>query len=163
MKIRKASLEDIEIIFSLWEELMIYHRSHHPIFRYRKKEKKALMNELKNRMEQPETCLFLAEEGTQAIGFIFACFRKMSDAFYHYKKGYIAETVVSEKVRGQGVGKSLYQEAENWLIDLGADHIELQVSSANSGALEFWKNRGFKPTTYHMVKIIDSKIRIDHN
>lgn len=158
MEIRIASEQDIVLIFSLWEELMIYHHSHHPIFRYRKAGKKILMDELKARMQHPYSCIFLAEEMGQILGFIFVNFRKMPDSFYHHKKGYIAETVVTEKAREKGIGKALYEQAEKWLIGLGADHIELQVSTRNERAQKFWKNRGFDSTTLHMVKIINKKI-----
>ena len=158
MKIRKASIEDIERLFPLWEELMDYHHSHHPVFLYRKEAKTTLIRELKIRMEHPESCIFLAEEKQQLFGFIFASFRKMPDALYLYRKGYIAETVVIEKARNKGIGKALYEKAENWLVSLGADHIELQVSTRNPGAQKFWKNRGFEPTTLHLVKIIDPKV-----
>jgi ribosomal protein S18 acetylase RimI-like enzyme len=157
MEIREATGNDIAVIFPLWEELMIYHRYHHAIFRYRKAAKKILMDEIKARIQHPDSCVFLAQERGQTLGFIFASFRKISDAFYHNKKGYIAETVVSEKAREKGIGKALYEKAEMWLMDAGVDHIELQVSIHNNRAQKFWKKQGFDSTTYHMAKIIDKK------
>jgi GNAT superfamily N-acetyltransferase len=158
MKIRKASIEDIDILFPLWEELMDHHRSHHPVFLYCKEAKTTKINELKFRMEHPGSCFFLAEEKHQVPGFIFASFRKMPDALYQYRKGYIAETLASEGARNKGIGKAPYDFAENWLVNRGTDHIELQVSTRNEGAQKFWKNFGLQPTTLHLVKVIEKKI-----
>ncbi len=157
MIIRKASIKDAENLFPLWEELMNYHSAHHPIFSYRKEAKEALIEELKIRMGQQETSIFIAEENQRILGFLFASLRKMPEAFYLKNKGYIAETVVSENERKKGIGKALYEEAEKWLISQGADHIELQVSTENPGAQKFWQNSGFEPTTFHMVKMVAEK------
>ena len=44
------------------------------------------------------------------------------------------------------------EEAENWLIKQGADHLELQVSAKNHTAIDFWTTQGFTVSTNHMIK-----------
>ena len=68
------------------------------------------------------------------------------------------DAVVSEKYRGKGIGKLLFERAKQWFEDEDADHIELQVSLKNNGAMNFWGNQGFSGTTQHMVKYLKKKI-----
>ena len=90
-------------------------------------------------------------------GFISCSFRITQEVMIYNKRGYVSETVVNEKFRGNGIGKKLFERAEQWFEEEGADHIELQVSLKNTVAMNFWGNQGFAGTTKHMVKLLKKK------
>jgi ribosomal protein S18 acetylase RimI-like enzyme len=152
--IREADPDDIDEVYELWRELLDYHQSHHPVFRYKPTSEQALKKELLTRLKDKDTRIFsyIAEDEWQ--GMIVASLKQSAPGFKLSRKGYIAETVVRSSYRGSGIGKELFEAAKNWLTDNGADHIELQVSVKNAAATRFWQSQGFIPSTQHMVLVV---------
>ncbi len=132
------------------------HQLYHPVFAYRRHEPQILKNELLKRLHEENTRFFLSETEGESSGMLIASFREISEGLQYHRKGYIAETVVKEKYRGSGIGHALFEAAKSWLVSLGADHIELQVSVQNPDAFRFWSSLGFTPSTQHMVKIVET-------
>ncbi len=157
MKIRKATIDDIPQMAELWMELMNYHADHHLVFRAKDNAKELVQEDLKKRIEQPGCIFFLLFIEELLAGFISCSFRVTQQVMIYNKRGYVAETVVSQQFRGQGVGQSLFERAQQWFEDEGADHIELQVSLKNNGAMNFWERQGFEGSTRHMVKYLKKK------
>jgi GNAT superfamily N-acetyltransferase len=152
MLIRESSSSDIESIYQLWLELMEYHKSHHKIFRIGDSSKELVLSSLSKRMQQEDTKVFVGEEDGKIIGMIITMYSTGMETFLLNKKGYIAETIISESYRSKGVGSELFLAAETWLRSKGADHIELQVSFVNTKARKFWSENGFVVSTSHMIK-----------
>ena len=158
MEIRKAVLDDIPEMVNLWYELMAYHRNHHLAFVAKENNEELLSKDFQERIENPKCCFFLAILNDQLAGFISCSIRIVQNVMIYNKRGYVAETVVGQKFRGNGIGASLFSKAQDWFLEKGADHIELQVSLKNDGAFNFWKNQGFSSTTRHMVKFLEKKV-----
>lgn len=151
-KIRSAIENDLESLTDLWLELMIHHQNDSNFFKVKKDSRSGIKEILKRKMEDKSSHIFISESDTQVLGFIICKFQVGSPIFDLYKKGYIAETVINKNYRGKGIGKSLYDSAENWLKKQGADHVQLQVSVKNQNGIEFWSNRGFEKVTFSMNK-----------
>lgn len=154
MKIRVATSEDIPQMVNLWYELMNYHREHHFAFVAKENNEELLSKDFQERIENPKCCFFLAILNDQVAGFISCSIRIVQNVMVYNKRGYVAETVVGQEFRGKGVGALLFNRAQDWFLEKGADHIELQVSLKNDGAFNFWKSKGFSSTTRHMVKFL---------
>jgi ribosomal protein S18 acetylase RimI-like enzyme len=154
--IREAEADDIDEVYELWRELLDFHQSHHPVFRYKSTREQVLKKELLNRLKDKDTRIFgyIAEDEWR--GMIVTNLKQSAPGFKFSRKGYIAETVVKSSYRGTGIGKELFEAAKNWLTDNGADHIELQVSVKNLAAMRFWQSQGFIPSTQHMVLDVSS-------
>ena len=157
MNIREATIEDVPEMANLWLELMNYHKDHHLVFIAKENAKKLIEDDLRNRIENTESRLFIAETENELSGFISCSFRIVQHIMIYNRRGYIAETVVSKKFRGQGIGKLLFERAKEWFEEENADHIELQVSLKNDGAMNFWGSQGFEGSTQHMVRILKKK------
>ncbi|SMO79871.1 GNAT family N-acetyltransferase [Solitalea koreensis] len=153
-KIREANLEDLERLYELWIELIKIHKDHHLIFKITDHPKDSIISNLKTRFAQADTKIFVCTVDNNVAGMMITSFSTGTEAFLLHKKGYIAETIISEKYRGYGIGNLLFKEAEDWLIKKGADHLELQVSAKNHTALEFWSTQGFTVSTNHMIKVL---------
>ena len=158
MKFRLATIEDVPKMLELWYELMYYHADHHPAFRVSDGAEKLIEDGFKTRMKDARFRYFICEIDDEIAGFITSNFRVTHEAMIYKKKGYIAETVVSEKHRGKGIGKLLFEKAQEWFIEEDADHIELQVSIKNDNALNFWEKQGFSGMTWHMIKYLKSDL-----
>lgn len=154
MRIRQATIEDAPQMLQLWYELMYHHADHHFVFQVKEGAEKLIEESLKAKIEDPVFRYFICEIDGAIAGFITTSYRVTQEAMIYNRRGYIAETIVSKKHRGQGIGKLLFEKAQQWFEEEGADHIELQVSLKNDQALNFWEKQGFSGYTRHMVKYL---------
>ena len=152
--IRRATPDDTENLIDLWLELMAHHKGQSPVFNVNPDNREGIKEILERHLTNSNVRLLVSEVDSKIVGFIISRFQQGSEVFELNKKGYIAETVVTKKYRGQKIGDQLYKEAEEWLLSEGVDHIQLQVSVLNKGAQSFWESKGFKPTTFVMNKEI---------
>lgn len=150
----EALPEDIDDLFPLWLELMHHHQGHHKVFKCKPNHEKQLKTEFLTRIREKGTQVFVYEKAGEWVGMIICTIKQGVTGFELNRKGYIAETILKPAYRNKGIGKELFEAARNWLQDNGADHIELQVSEKNDGALKFWENQGFTPVTKHMVLVL---------
>ncbi|MFD3000362.1 GNAT family N-acetyltransferase [Pontibacter toksunensis] len=157
--IKEADPDDIDDVFELWRELLDFHQPYHPIFKYKPNSEQEQKKELLVRLKDKDTRFFGYVQEDEWQGMIIASLKQAAPGFKLSKKGYIAETVVKAHYRGTGIGNELFEAAKNWLIDKGADHIELQVSVKNTAAIKFWEVQGFTPSTHHMVLDVSSKAK----
>ncbi len=155
--IREADPDDIDDIYALWHELLDFHQPHHPVFRYKPNSEQVFKKELLHRLKDKNTRIFGAVHQEEWQGLLIASLKQGAPGFRMASKGYIAETFVKPEYRGTGIANALLEAAKNWLIDHGADHIELQVSVKNKAGIQFWEHQGFTPSTQHMVLDISAK------
>lgn len=153
--IREATEADLDAVYKLWLDLMEFHKTHHAVFRVQKNKEDLILEMLKEKFSSPETKIFLAEQGTKAIGMLICRFQIVPEAFYLHRKAYIGETMVDKGFQNLGIGEHLYLHAENYFKEKAADHIELQVSVKNPKAIAFWEKRGFVVSTKHMILELD--------
>ena len=84
--------------------------------------------------------IFVAEEDENVVG----CVCVLMDA--RLAEGVYAEIVsliVSEKVRGKGIGKQLVQEAETW-ASKRANKIRVRANEIRKGAHAFYQKQGYE-------------------
>ncbi|MDX5438165.1 MAG: GNAT family N-acetyltransferase [Pontibacter sp.] len=102
--ILEAQPEDIDEVHSLWRILLDHHQGHHPVFRYKPGSEQALKAELLIRIKDKNTRVFVYQHGEEWVGMLIASIRPGSAGFKLSNKGYIAETVLKEAYRGNGIG-----------------------------------------------------------
>lgn len=59
---------------------------------------------------------------------------------------WIEDMVVREPFRGQGVGKSLLDQAREWALSKGARRVQLLADADNAPALAFYRHQDWQPT-----------------
>ena len=154
--IRKAHLGDLDPVVNLWIELMKYHKDKHFIFSLQHNHSQSIKGILSQRIQDARNSLFVAEEKDQLVGLLAASLKEKSLAFKYYKTGYIAETIVLEAYRNQGIGQELVDFAINWFKASKVDYVELQVAIQNPAAQKFWERQGFDPAASHLVKPLNN-------
>ncbi|HLZ24415.1 MAG TPA: GNAT family N-acetyltransferase [Ktedonobacterales bacterium] len=105
-------------------------------------------------MEQPGNALFVAEDGDERImGWIHVVGRVYLDSDPFAQVGGI---VVDERRRGQGVGRALLTQAEQWAEARGYDELRLWSSVMRAGAHAFYERLGYEPvkTSYVFRKTL---------
>jgi len=156
--IRKARLGDLDAVLDLWTALMQYHRDKHYIFWLEPDQERPIRVILSQRIQDPKSSLFVAEIKGELVGLLAASLKEKSIAYQYHKAGYIAETIVLEPFRNQGIGQELYDYAINWFKASKVDYVELQVAAQNPEARDFWERKGFEIATAHLVKPMHSNL-----
>jgi len=92
-------------------------------------------------IDNNQTDLFVAELNGQAAGWSQVSIRSTLES------GGLAEItglVVDESVRGQGIGKSLVQKAEEWAESTGYNSIRVRTNVLRTETHLFYKGIGFE-------------------
>ena len=92
--------------------------------------------QLRERLHQPETAMFVAEAGREPIGML-----RIDLASYG-----VAELgmLVAAAWRRQGVGSALLRSASAWAREAGAHKVALQVWPHNQAAISLYERFGFQ-------------------
>lgn len=84
--------------------------------------------------------IFVVDNGAELLGYIGLFggrFRKILHS------AHIVIGIINE-YRGKGLGKALFETAEQWAKDVGISRLELTVVTANEPAVALYKKRGFE-------------------
>ncbi|MGF3112262.1 GNAT family N-acetyltransferase [Facklamia sp. P9177] len=106
-------------------------------------------NNLITFIENGEAKILLAEDNKIICGYLW----------YFYKKKnliHINSFVVDSKYRGKGIGSTLYNMLYDNIQTKNAK-LELQVSSNNKEAINFYESKGFSPVKLTMTKSLNDK------
>lgn len=149
---RIATAADVNGLVSLWMGLITYHDQYEAKMDLVESPQRSVYLNLEQRLQQENSVCWVCEVDSNLVGMLFCSYQLGHSGFVYHKKGYIAETFVEAAYRKQNIGDMLFSKAETWMMEKGADHIELQVGVENFLSHKFWKSKGFFPTTYHMMK-----------
>ena len=141
MKIRKATNEDFEEVYSLLKEL----------WPRRRLNKIKLSGVYKKQLKEGKI-FFLCEIKNKIVGMI--SLNSKLDIENNGKVGLIEEFIVLEDFRGKGLGKSLMNIALKEARKTGCVEVQLYSSFKRKKTHRFYKNLGFKNTAYLFWKEI---------
>ena len=149
--IRQATIDDSIRITPLWINSMEFHSDHHIIFKTAVGFKEKITDDIKHLINNPEVKLFVAEQDNEIAGFSLTTISTRPIVFEKRKRGYIGDSYVVEKLRGQGIGTLLISTIKKWFKEQKVDFIDLQVTKTNDRGTKFWEKSGFKLVNYYMV------------
>ena len=151
--IRRAEIKDIPGIIELLHQVnMVHHVLRPDLFKphttkYNEQELEALMGD-------DSKPIFVFEDAA-VLGHAFCMITEVKGdkLLQDIKTLYIDDICVDEKVRGQHVGKALYEYVRDYAASIGCNNITLNVWDGNDAALSFYKNMGMKvqKTTMEIV------------
>lgn len=150
IKIRRATIEDIELILSFAERLQRFHTNLDPYYGvYDKYEdhRSFYGNELKN----DERLYLIASISERDVAFASASIIHIDDEDAP-KIGYLIAIFVEEEFRGRGVGTLLYKKRMEWLREHNVAYVEMSVDVRNEKVLKMYEEKGFHKYKVHLVK-----------
>lgn len=155
-KIRKATESDIKGIVKLLLQVdMIHHNARPDIFKG--PAHKYTEDELKALLKDDKTYVFVCvDDNENILGHAFCICKQIKEhnILTDIKTLYIDDICVDDNMRGQNIGKSLYDYVVNFAKENGFYNITLNVWECNPGAIEFYKKMGLVPQKIGMEKIL---------
>lgn len=156
LQIRRAEERDMEGINSLlFQVLMVHHNGRPDLFKAGCKKYKD--EELKAIIRDDSTPIFVAvNEENQVAGYAFCIFQQHigNNILTDIKTLYIDDLCVDENIRGQHIGKRLYEHVVQFAKEQGCYNVTLNVWSLNESAMKFYEACGLVPQKIGMEKIL---------
>jgi ribosomal protein S18 acetylase RimI-like enzyme len=153
--IRRATPKDIPKIGDLLSQVCLVHHNGRPdIFKIGQKYSE---EELKELLKDPRRPILVAvNENDEVLGYCFCIFQKHADhsVLTDIKTLYIDDLCVDERLRGNHIGKELYEAAVMLAKDSGCYNLTLNVWSCNPSALRFYEAQGLVPQKIGMELIL---------
>ena len=156
MNIRRADRKDIEGINRLLFQVLTVHHNGRPDL-FKKNVKKYTDKQLKKILKDDTKPVFVAEdEKGNILGYAFCVFQ------YHENDNiltdittlYIDDLCVDENVRGQHIGRQLYEYVLSYAKSYECYNLTLNVWSCNENAIKFYEKCGLKPQKIGMEIIL---------
>ena len=152
--IRKAEPRDLEAVGNLLRQVLRVHHDGRPDL-FNEVGKKYTDEELLAIFSSPETPVFVYDKDGAVLGYIFCELRhESSGSLRTLDTLYIDDLCVDEKVRGQHIGKALFEYAKAFARETGCYNITLHVWECNPGAKAFYASLGMSPQFTSMEMIL---------
>jgi ribosomal protein S18 acetylase RimI-like enzyme len=108
-------------------------------------------------LKNEQQVLFIAQWGGEIVGVVLA---KIEDSpkdpiLRPRRVVYVDELMVTARLRGQGVGGQLMEEAERWAMKRGIGEVELHVWEANEQAVAFYQRLGYEVVRRRMRRRLE--------
>ncbi len=155
MIIRKAMEKDIAKIEDLLCQVdLIHHNGRPDIFKIGKKYSNSELIELLKDKNKP--ILVCVDKDDKVLGYCFCIYEQHlnNSVLTDIKTLYIDDLCVDETMRGQNIGKALYEATLKMAKENGCYNVTLNVWSCNPSALRFYEKLGLVPQKIHMEKIL---------
>lgn len=155
MIIRNANEKDLPHIVHLLEQVLEVHHNGRPDL-FKGNCRKYTDSELLELMNDESRPIFVADDGKNVVGYAFCIItRHLNDNILtDIKTLYIDDLCVDESVRGNHIGKSLYDYAIQYAKQIGCYNVTLNVWACNKSALKFYETCNLTPQKITMEKIL---------
>lgn len=141
MKIRKATVEDIDAINKLFFELDTDAINMQPEHFQRGSRTFDYLSGLINE-EKSDFLLAVIDEEIIGFSLLFEKETPNINLLVPCKYAYIQDFVVAEKHRNNGVGAELMEKSKQWAKERGMDYLRLSVLPGNKDAQRFYNHHG---------------------
>ena len=153
--IRFATEKDIPKIGDLLRQVCLVHHNGRPdIFNAGRKYSD---EDLRDLLTDPTRPILVAVDEADAVqGYCFCIYQQHKDdaLLTDVKTLYIDDLCVDETLRGQHLGRTLYEAALSLARKNGCYNVTLNVWSCNPSALRFYERMGMVPQKIYMEKIL---------
>ena len=153
--IRQAEEHDIPDIDKLLFEVHKIHSDVRPDL-FKAGSKKYSDDELKKIIADDKTPIFVADKNGSVLGYVFCVHKQYinDNNMTDIKTLYIDDLCVDETVRGNHIGKALYEYVLDYAKRRGYYNVTLNVWADNVKALKFYEKVGLKVQKIGMEKIL---------
>lgn len=156
MEIRRAVVADMDGINHLLRQVLTVHHEGRPDI-FKGNAKKYTDEQLKELIADDSKPIFVGvDEHNQVLGYAFCVVQQHigHEIMTDIKTLYIDDLCVEEKLRGQHIGRSLYEYVLEYARENGFYNVTLNVWALNESAIKFYEALGMKPQKIGMETIV---------
>ena len=155
MNIRRAQKKDMKQIDELLEQVdLVHHKGRPDLFKIGRKYNDEQLLAI---IEDDNTPILVAvDEEDRVLGYAFCVFKQYMDdnILTDIKTLYIDDLCVYEHLRGQHVGRTLYEAVLQFARQHNCYNVTLNVWALNESAMKFYEKCGLKPQKIGMETIL---------
>ena len=156
MQIRRATKNDLDGVNKLLKQVLMVHHNGRPDL-FKPNVKKYTDEQLLEIFEDDTRPVFVGvNEDNNVLGYAFCVLQQHvnDNVLTDIKTLYIDDICVDENVRGQHVGKQIYEYVIDYARKEGFYNITLNVWSLNPAAIKFYESMGLVPYKIGMEKVL---------
>ena len=156
MIIRRAQEKDMQGLQRLLLQVAMVHHMGRPDL-FRGESRKYTEKQLQDMLRDDEKPIFVGvDERDFVMGYAFCVFQQHvnDNILTDVKTLYIDDLCVDETIRGQHIGKSIYEFVVGFARQNGCYNVTLNVWSCNAPAAKFYESCGLKPQKMGMETIL---------
>ena len=156
MIIRRALEKDMPDILKLLSQVLEVHHQGRPDL-FKGGVRKYTDSELTELIKDDSKPIFVGvDESERVLGYAFCVFVQHvgDNILTDIKTLYIDDLCVDEEIRGQHVGRQLYEYVLGFAKEQGCYNVTLNVWALNEGAMKFYEACGLKPQKIGMETIL---------
>lgn len=156
MEIRRATAADIEGIDKLLHQVNMVHHNGRPDL-FKAGGRKYTDEQLSALLADDTRPVFAAvDEAGHVLGYAFCILQQHPDdnILTDIKTLYIDDLCVDENIRGQHIGRRLYEYVKRYAKETGCYNLTLNVWACNESAKKFYERCGLVPQKYGMETIL---------
>ena len=154
---REAKETDIAAICLLGEEVnAVHHRAFPQVFAGSGERDRDAAHWL-NGISKSDAITIVAEEIESIVGFVnVSIVNETHSLLQPLRFGRVGSVSVTEKRRGQGIGRELMIRAQEWVTSRGGTEMRLNVWAFNTRALRMYEELGYETRSLFLAKQLPS-------
>lgn len=150
--VRPGRRDDAAAAAALWMRSAEEHTVYDPVYATSPDAEKIMRRFLADLSSSSHSCLFVAEESGEVVGFLSGEIREGSPAFSPKTWAAVEDIYVTHEHRSRGLGRALVEACAEWARDKGANGVSLQVAAGNERARKFYETLGFREVSVYEVR-----------
>jgi ribosomal protein S18 acetylase RimI-like enzyme len=154
IRIRRATVLDLEGVYTLFDLADRLHRQAHPEIFREAADPQEIKAYLRSELRNSETAIFAAEEQGRLVGVVLAKLQQTSDNPLLVRRRYVSveNLVVAEECRQRGVGQALMEQVHRWAKAQDIHAVYLTVWEFNQSAQALYRKLGYEMLHHRMRK-----------
>ena len=150
---REATPSDLPSICALGEEVnSVHHRAFPEVFAGTGAPDRDAAHWLSSIGKEAATT-FVAEDAGDVVGFVNVSMVIESHSLLQPMRfGRVGSVSVTEAMRGKGIGRSLMNQAQEWVAERDGTELRLNVWAFNAHALHMYEELGYEIRSHALVK-----------
>jgi len=126
----------------LWRQMMGHHSRLDPRFATSPHGPQAFEGYVRKCLRSRSCRVLVAEQEERIVGYTLVTILENQKVFALERFGFVVEMCVDEPSRRRGIGRELWNAAVDWCREKGVGVVQMNVSTLNEGAREFWRSVG---------------------
>ena len=154
VSVRKATVDDAEVIAALNEHVQAVHATLLPEIFKPVSAPTLTAAEARTFLEKADTLALLATVGGEAVGYAYAEVRRRPESSFAFAHNevYLHYISVAEQSRRRGVGTALINALAQYGAGQGISRLVLDVWTVNEPARAFFRAHGFEPYNERLAR-----------